>query len=96
MNRNGGRTMPEPSSREINDKIAEIREWLVRIDTKMDYMSEVKRVADDAKTTADEAKQLSVENREDIRDMKANTKWLWGFVVSVTAIVVTIGIAVFS
>jgi hypothetical protein len=84
--------MGEPISRDI----AELREWLVRIDTKMDYMSEVKRVADEAKATADEAKQLSVENREDIRDMKANTKWLWGFIVAVGGLLIPVGIAVFS
>jgi hypothetical protein len=88
--------MSEPSGRELNDKIAEIREWLVRIDTKMDYMSEVKRVADDAKTTADEARQLSLENREDIRDMKANTKWVWGVILTITGFLVTVGIAVFK
>lgn len=83
--------MGEPISRDI----AELREWLVRIDTKMDYMSEVKRVADDAKSTADEAKQLSIENREDIRDMKANTKWVWGTIIAVVGVLVTVGVSVF-
>ena len=84
--------MSEPISRDI----AELREWLVRIDTKMDYMSEVKRVADEAKTTADEAKQLSLENREDIRDMKANAKWVWGTIIAVLGVLVTVGVAVFG
>jgi archaellum component FlaC len=84
--------MSEPISRDI----AELREWLVRIDTKMDYMSEVKRVADEAKTTAEEAKQLSEANREDIRDMKANTKWVWGAILTVIGFLVTVGIAVFK
>lgn len=84
--------MSEPISRDI----AELREWLVRIDTKMDYMSEVKRTADEAKSTADEAKQLSLDNRENIRDMKANGKWLWGFLVTVAGLLITVGIAVFS
>jgi hypothetical protein len=84
--------MAEPISRDI----AELREWLVRIDTKMDYMSEVKRVADEAKSTADEAKQLSIDNREDIRDMKANTKWVWGVVIAIAGLLIPVGIAVFS
>ena len=84
--------MPEPISRDI----AELREWLVRIDTKMDYMSEVKRTADEAKTVADEAKQLSLENREDIRDMKANTKWVWGTIIAVLGLLATVGVAVFG
>ena len=84
--------MSEPISRDI----AELREWLVRIDTKMDYMSEVKRTADEAKTVADEAKQLSLENREDIRDMRANTKWVWGTIIAVLGLLATMGVAVFS
>lgn len=84
--------MSEPISRDI----AELREWLVRIDTKMDYMSEVKRTADEAKTVADEAKQLSLENREDIRDMRANTKWVWGTIIAVLGLLATVGVAVFS
>jgi hypothetical protein len=84
--------MSEPISRDI----AELREWLVRIDTKMDYMSEVKRTADEAKTTADEAKQLSLDNREDIRDMKANTKWVWGTIIAVLGLLATVGVAVFG
>jgi methyl-accepting chemotaxis protein len=91
--------MSEPISRDI----AELREWLVRIDTKMDYMSEVKRTADEAKTTADEAKktadeakQLSSDNRESIRDMKANTKWVWGTMIAVLGLLATVGVAVFG
>lgn len=84
--------MSEPISRDI----AELREWLVRIDTKMDNLNEVKRTAEDAKSTADEAKQLSIENKEDIRDMKANTKWIWGVILTVAGLLITVGIAVFK
>jgi len=84
--------MSEPISRDI----AELREWLVRIDTKMDYMSEVKRVADEADAKADKALAMSEANREDIRDMKANTKWVWGAILTVIGFLVTVGIAVFK
>jgi hypothetical protein len=84
--------MSEPISRDI----AELREWLVRIDTKMDYMSEVKRVADEADAKADKALAMSEENREDIRDMKANTKWVWGTIIAVLGVLVTVGVAVFG
>lgn len=83
--------MSEPISRDI----AELREWLVRIDTKMDYMSEVKRVADEADAKADKALAMSEDNREDIRDMKANTKWVWGTIIAVLGLLVTVGVAVF-
>jgi hypothetical protein len=84
--------MAEPISRDI----AELREWLVRIDTKMDYMSEVKRVADEADAKADKALAMSEDNREDIRDMKANTKWVWGTMIAVLGLLATVGVAVFG
>lgn len=84
--------MPEPISRDI----AELREWLVRIDTKVDYLNEVKQTAHEAKTTADEAKQIGLDNREDIRDMKANTKWIWGVMLTVVGMIITVSIAVFQ
>lgn len=95
--------MTEPISRDI----ADLREWLVRIDTKMDYMNEVKLKADEAKSTADEAKQMALDNREeirrveknsddDIRDMKANTKWVWGVMLTVVGLIITVAIAVFK
>jgi Haemolysin XhlA len=84
--------LSEPISRDI----AELREWLVRIDTKVDYLNEVKHTAEEAKTTADEAKQMALDNREDIRDMKANTKWVWGVMLTTIGIIVSIAIAVFG
>lgn len=75
--------MTEPISRDI----ADLREWLVRIDTKVDYLNEVKR-------TSDEAKQMSIDNKEEIREMKSNTKWLWGTLISAAAIVAAIFIAI--
>lgn len=88
--------MTEPSGRELNDKIAEIREWLVRIDTKVDMFHDVKRVAEEADDKANKALALAEENRNDIRDMKANTKWLWGVIIAGAGVLVPIGIAVFS
>jgi len=86
----------EPSGHELNEKIADIREWLVRIDTKVDFLNEVKRTAEEAESKADEALAISKENREDIREMKANTKWVWGTILTAIAIIVSIGIAVFT
>jgi hypothetical protein len=88
--------MSEPSGRELNEKIAEIREWLVRIDTKVDMFHDVKRVAEDADNKADKALSLAQENRELIRSMKENTKWLWGCGIAVVAAVIPIAITVFS
>jgi len=82
--------LTEPISRDI----ADLREWLVRIDTKVDYLNEVKRTADEAKALAEEAKQMSIDNKEEIREMKSNTKWLWGTLISAAAIVAAIFIAI--
>lgn len=84
--------MSEPISRDI----AELREWLVRIDTKVDYLNEVKHTAEQADAKADKALAMSEDNREDIRDMKANTKWLWGTVLTAIGLIVTVFIAVFK
>ncbi|MBZ5213417.1 hemolysin XhlA family protein [Bacillus paralicheniformis] len=86
--------MGEPSNNELNDKIADIREWLVRIDTKVDYFNEVKHTADRAYEKADEALILAKESQADISDMKANTKWLWGVILTVVGLVIS-GIALF-
>lgn len=88
--------MSEPIDRELYDKINEIKVELGIISTKVDFFHEVKRTADEAKTTADEAKQMSIDNREDIRDMKANTKWVWGTLLTGAGLLVTVAIAVFT
>jgi hypothetical protein len=84
--------MPEPISRDI----AELREWLVRIDTRLDYMSEVKRTAEDAEAKANQALAIAEDNRETIREMKANTKWVWGILIAVAGVVLPVAVAVFS
>lgn len=85
-----------PNGREIYDLITEIKVELGVINTKVDYFSDVKQKAEEAKSTADNAMRLSEENREDIRDMKANSKWIWGTLISVAAIIVSVSIAVFT
>lgn len=88
--------MSEPTSRELSEKIADIREWLVRIDTKVDFLNEVKHTAEQADAKADEALAIAKDNREDIRDMKADKKWLWGTMLTVAGLVITVAIAVFK
>jgi len=83
-----------PNGREMYDLITEIKVELGVINTKVDYFSDVKQKAEDAKSTADTALRLSEENREDIRDMKANTKWLWGTILTIAGLIIA-GIAIF-
>ena len=62
--------MSEPSGRELNDKIYEIREWLVRIDTKMDHINGIKRTPEEADHKAEKALNLAEKNAQDIEDIK--------------------------
>jgi hypothetical protein len=61
--------MTEPNNRELNDKISDIREWLVRIDTKVDFFNDVKYTAERAEKKADEALIKSDDNTEDIEKL---------------------------
>lgn len=73
--------MSEPSGRELNDKIYEIREWLVRIDTKMDHINDIKRTAEEADNKAEKALNLAEENAKDIEGIKKTTHWAIGLIV---------------
>lgn len=95
--------MTEPNNRELNEKIYEIREWLVRIDTKMDYVSEVKKIAEqaDAKAEVAEAKaekalNASEENAKDIDGIKKTNMWAISIVIpSILTIVGILATVVF-
>ena len=80
--------MSEPTSRDW----MEIREWLVRIDTKMDMMNEVKTEAKEAKEIAKEAKSKSDENSVKIDGIKKTAMWAIGLIVPA---IIAIGIAAF-
>ena len=95
--------MSEPTGTELNEKIADIREWLVRIDTKVDFLNEVKHTAETAEAKAEAADSkasralsMAQENEKDIAEIKANDKWKWSAIISILAMVVSIGIAYFK
>ncbi len=76
--------MAEPNEqvRELSDKIADIREWLVRIDTKMDYLNEVRTTAEQAEQKADKALQKTDEIEKSVEQMRTTTKWAIGLTIS--------------
>lgn len=88
--------MPEPTTRELYEKINSMAIDISVMNTKMDFVMDSKKTAEEAKQTADKALSLAQENRELIRGMKDNTKWLWGCGIALVAAIVPIGIAVFS
>ncbi len=97
---------------DTNDPVAkllenalDIREWLARLDTKIDGMAgnlteikrdvaEAKSKGDSAQRTADEAMALARQAKEETDEMKKNTKWLWTTLISAAAVVAAIFIAI--
>lgn len=84
--------MMEPNNRELNEKIADIREWLVRIDTKVDFFNDVKHTAERAEAKADKAHQKAEDNEKSIEGIKKVAMWAIGLIVPA---IVAIGIAAF-
>ncbi|MBT2682667.1 hemolysin XhlA family protein [Bacillus sp. ISL-37] len=91
--------MSEPTNRDW----MEIREWLVRIDTKVDYLTEVKTKAERAEAKADKALQKSDDHAESLSEMKEDfrkeidgikTTSRWAIGLTVTSILTATGIIV--
>jgi len=67
----------------VEDKtLHDVVERLVRIETKIDNYESIR-------DRAEQAFSLAVNNAEDIKEVKANNKWAWGFII-------TLGIAIVS
>lgn len=99
--------MTEPTSKEFYDVVTEIKVSLGKLDTKVDYLTEVRHIADHAKSTADEAKQMALDNKEDIREVKENVekadgkriasmRWVWATIISVAGLLISLGIALLN
>ncbi|MGC4378416.1 hemolysin XhlA family protein [Fictibacillus sp. Mic-4] len=86
--------MTEPNNRELNDKIADIREWLVRIDTKVDYLNEVRSTAERAEQKAEKALMKTDDIDKNIDQIRTTTKWAIGLtitsILSIGGLIVTI------
>jgi GTP-binding protein EngB required for normal cell division len=77
--------MPEPTTRELYDIINEMRVDIGVMNTKMDFVMDSKKTAEEAKRTADIAKQLAEDNAKDIDAIKKTAMWAIG--LTITAIV---------
>ena len=64
-----------------DDTAQDVIERLVRIETKLDNYEALREKADAAKDVADHAYSLAVTNADDIKEMKANNKWSWGYMI---------------
>lgn len=71
--------------KEIRTQLADVREWLVRLDTKLDGMADVKKTADAANERSREALALAQENARDIAEIKADDRRKWGAIGGMAA-----------
>jgi hypothetical protein len=90
--------MPEKDEliTELLKQALDIREWLARLDTKIDQLNEIKRDVADANRTAEQALSMARANKEAIAEIKANDRYKWGAILTILGFVVSIGIAYFS
>ncbi|WP_395531819.1 hemolysin XhlA family protein [Enterococcus lactis] len=64
-----------------DEAIQDVVERLVRIETKLDNYESLREKAESAKDRADQAYSNALNNAEDIKEMKANNKWSWGYMI---------------
>jgi hypothetical protein len=64
-----------------DEAIQDVVERLVRIETKLDNYELLREKAESAKDRADQAYSIALNNAEDIKEMKANNKWSWGYMI---------------
>jgi len=70
--------------------LADIRERIVRLETKIDNMTDVRVTAEEAKETAHEAAISSRSAHKRLDEIADNQKWLWRTVVgAIIALVIT-------
>ena len=64
-----------------DDTAQDVIERLVRIGTKLDNYEALREKADAAKDVADHAYSIALNNADDIKEIKANNKWSWGYMI---------------
>ena len=64
-----------------DEAIQDVVERLVRIETKLDNYESLREKVESAKDRADQAYSIALNNAEDIKEMKANNKWSWGYMI---------------
>lgn len=69
------------SDQEMSRVLSDIRERMVRVETKIDTMTDVRDTADEAKDTANKALESSKSAHHRLNELADNQKWLWRTVV---------------
>jgi hypothetical protein len=70
---------------DLRTLVQDVRERMVRIETKLDQMADVKATADAANERAREALALAQENARDIAEIKADDRRKWGAIGGMAA-----------
>lgn len=66
----------------MEDKVVQdMIERLVRIETKLDNYESLREKSERASDMADKAYLLASSNAEVIKEIKANNKWSWGYMI---------------
>lgn len=66
----------------MEDKVVQdMIERLVRIETKLDNYESLREKSERASDMADKAYLLASNNAEVIKEIKANNKWSWGYMI---------------
>ncbi|MGG4453230.1 hemolysin XhlA family protein [Brevibacillus porteri] len=71
--------------KEIRAQLAEVREWLTKLDGKLDGMTDIKRTAESANDRSRDALALAQENARDIAEIKADDKRKWQVITGMGA-----------
>lgn len=67
---------------EVRDRVTRIEEKLNRAERLEDKVDIAIDSADDAMNLAEDAMNLAKLNKDEINSMKSNSKWAWGFAIT--------------
>ena len=68
--------------------VRELLQRLTRIEENTKGIKDVEDKADRALTKADKAYSMALTNEKSIKEIKANNKWAWGFVIGLAVTIV--------
>lgn len=71
--------------KELMKQLMDVREWLVKLDTKLDHMQSVKETAEEAHEKASRALALAEENARDIAEVKTSNSRSWQVITGMGA-----------
>jgi DNA mismatch repair ATPase MutS len=71
--------------RELLKSVMDVREWLARLDTKLDTLTDVKETAESARETAEKALAKAEENERNLQRIAESNNRSWHVLVGMGA-----------